>query len=114
MSNCFVYSSKYTFSRESVESVAKTNPGDGSKRLYGDVTFIHDGSDIDGVHPDAVRGQQKKPSKKATVEDVEDEYSDSAIRRYSKKASINSIIEDNEDDDDNDEMSYLEDTEARG
>lgn len=101
------------YSRESVESVAKTNPGDGSKRLYGDVTFIHDGSDIDGVHPDVLRGQHKKFNKKATVEEVEDESDDWAIKRNGKKPSINSIIEDNKDDD-NEEMSYLEDTEARG
>lgn len=74
--------------RASVNTIAETNPGDGSKRMYGDTSFILDGSDIEGVHPDVIRGVEKKKGKKATVEDVEDE--------------------------DDSSMTYLEDTEARG
>lgn len=76
------------YRRASVNSMAESNPGDGSKRLYGDSSFILDGSDIEGVHPDAIRGYDKKKNKKATVEDVPDE--------------------------DDTPMAYLEDTEARG
>lgn len=71
-----------------MESVARSNPGDGTKRLYGESSFIRDGSDIEGVHPDAVHADVKKINKKATVEDF--------------------------DDDRDHPMSYLEDTEARG
>lgn len=45
--------------RESVRSIAATNPGDGTKRVYGETTFIANGSDIDGVHPDAVHHTRK-------------------------------------------------------
>lgn len=65
------------------------------------------------MHPDVLRGQHKKSSKKATVEDVEDDDDDWAVKRKGKKSSVNSIIEDNIDED-NEEMSYLEDTETRG
>lgn len=56
--------------------------------MYGDTSFIHDGSDIEGVHPDAIRGNEGKKLKKVTVEEVEDE--------------------------DDGSMTYLEDTEPRG
>lgn len=74
--------------RASVQSIASTNPGDGSKRLYGESSFIHKGADIQGVHPDAIHGVSKKKNLKATVEEAED--------------------------DDDFAMAYLEDTEPRG
>lgn len=75
-------------SRASVDSVARSNPGDGTKRLYGETSIIHDGSDIEGVHPDAVGTGNNNINRKPTVEDV--------------------------DDDGDEVMTYLEDTAARG
>lgn len=73
-------------SRESLHSVSATNPGDGTRRLYGEDTFINNGSDIIGVHPDAVPHTQK-PKVKAGIPNVPDD-----LEPYT----------------------YLEDTEARG
>lgn len=73
-------------SRDSVASIASTNPGDGTKRLHGDTSIIHDGSEIEGVHPDAIRGRQTKIDATKECGDAEG---------Y-------------------DGMAYLEDTEARG
>lgn len=72
--------------RESVYTVAATNPGDGTKRLYGETTFIANGSDIEGVHPDAVPHAGKRNAKPD-------------MRIMS---------------DDEESFTYLEDTEARG
>lgn len=72
--------------RESVYSVATTNPGDGTKRLYDETTYIADGSDIDGVHPDAVQHTIKREAQ-------------TNIRNLS---------------DDEESLTYLEDTEPRG
>lgn len=56
--------------------------------MYGDTTFIHNGSDIEGIHPATIRGVDKTKVKKVTVEQVKDE--------------------------DDSSLSYLEDTEPRG
>lgn len=37
--------------KESLESIARTNPGDGSKRLYSEETFIHSSDEIVGEEP---------------------------------------------------------------
>ncbi|KZP04666.1 hypothetical protein FIBSPDRAFT_904102 [Athelia psychrophila] len=63
-------------------------PCDGTKCLYGETSIIHDGSDIEGVHPNTVGTSNNKVQRKATVEDVND--------------------------DGDKVMTYLEDTAARG
>lgn len=73
-------------SNESLHTAAAANPGDGTKRLYGETTFIANGSDVDGVHPDAVHHTPKRKPK-------------SVVRIMS---------------DDEESFTYLEDTEARG
>lgn len=96
----------------SVASIAASNPGDGTKRLYGDDTFIDDGSEIDGVHPDVIRTAAKQKIKKATVEDAKDDRDAPAIIGNGRESVRNAIVEDDGDDDKT--MAYLEDTEARG
>lgn len=94
-------------------AIAKTNPGDGSKRLYGEDSFILNGSDIEGVHPDVVKNDGTKSSKRVTVEDFDDDRDDYAVRGSGKKLSGRSILE-NGHEENAQEMVYLEDLEPRG
>lgn len=72
--------------KESLITAAATNPGDGTKRLYGETTFVANGSDVEGVHPDAVHHTPRR-----------------------KPKSVVQILSDDEE-----SFTYLEDTEARG
>lgn len=107
------YSLLISFRRESVAAIAKSNPGDGLKRLYGEDSFILDASDIEGVHPDAMKNSAKRSSKPATVEDFDDDCDGYAVRGSGKKLTGRTLLE-NDHDDNVQDMVYLEDLEARG
>lgn len=94
-------------------TIAKSNPGDGSKRLYGDDSFIHDGSDIEGVHPDAVRANGNNANKKAYVEDSDDDRDDYAVHGSGKRSPERVVLKKTREEDQQ-EMVYLEDLGSRG
>ncbi|KZP22489.1 hypothetical protein FIBSPDRAFT_890371 [Athelia psychrophila] len=99
--------------RESVASIAKSNPGDGSKRLYGEDSFILNPADIEGVHPEAMKNNGVRKNKRVTVEECDDDRDDYAVRGSGNKTSGRALLEDDRDEDVQD-MVYLEDLEARG
>lgn len=94
-------------------SIAKSNPGDGSKRLYGEDSFILNPADIEGVHPEAMKNNGVRKNKRVTVEECDDDRDDYAVRGSGNKTSGRALLEDDRDEDVQD-MVYLEDLEARG
>ncbi|KZP15803.1 hypothetical protein FIBSPDRAFT_895478 [Athelia psychrophila] len=98
--------------KQSLQHIAATNPGDGTKRLYGETTFIHGNNTLSDFEDESPPSTPVRKHRKTTVED--DAVPSSLVTPVRRSATSSTKPKSRSPLEVKERMVYMEDLESRG